>query len=177
MKQKNNQNKLDKYLDVTGWKDLVKNRHIILDTDFIIKTIEYGAEDVFDEFEKQNARYCIIQPVELELLNVKENKVRAARSALLKIKNFLHITLHPVMFKNIKEIQRINAELGTYSSVTDMYLASCMDHFNNGQTLLLTGNAQDYPSPLFIREGYLILQDSKKIRTFCFLKINKDLLK
>ncbi len=164
---------VEPYLDITNWKEIVKDKHVLVDTNFLINALEYDASQIFEEFEKNNTNLCLIQPVKTELLSTQNHKDRSKRSQLLEKHKFIMLPLRQNIFDQLNDLQSVTASLGTYSSVTDLLLTSCMYSYGESYAFLLTANIKDYPFPLFTREGYIILQNEKNVRVYSLLKIDK----
>lgn len=156
-----------------NWQEVVKDKSILFDTNVFITTQQFGAEQLFTELQLLNVKMWIPAPVRTELLNINSKIDREKRIRLLLKYQVNQLKLTSDITDSIDKIQEAYSELNCYPSVVDLYLASYMLRLNNGITLLMTSNIKDFPSPLFSREGYITLQNSKSVITFCLLKINK----
>lgn len=157
------------------WDEILKNKHIIVDTDFFIDVLKYGAEAVFDRFEELGIKLCTIHLVKTELLRTQKPKDRVAIQKLLSERDVFEMPLiGEEFFQNVEKVQEKLATYDTYPSPTDLYLGAVISIYDSANTLLLTANIKDFPRPLFHRETYLMLQSDKKIKPFAFFSLNKD---
>ncbi len=137
----------------------------------------FKALNIFDKFKEIGCSNATIHPVRMELMRTNKGKDRAQRQALLDLYEFEDIPLnHPDMQNYIDRIRVFLENQERYPSPTDLYLASTISKYSRSNTLLLTGNTNDFPLPLFKRESFLILQNKYTYKLLSFIRIEGDVL-
>lgn len=172
------QNKIEPYLKkVSDWKTLIKDKHILFDTDAIVSIMKFEAEDILDDFKSQKAVCCYIDPVYIELMNTNSVQLRIKRQELLHTHSFNALPIRLINFDAVQDIQGWLSTFNIFPAPTDLYLAGILDHFvNSGSVILLTSNLSDFPYPLFKRKGYITLQANKNSKILSLLNFDKSLL-
>lgn len=157
-----------------SWKDVLKDKWLILDTNAIINFIKYGSDSNFiKKTKKLNITLLTLQPVILELYRTNNPADRIKRNKFLNHIEVLDITAD---LKTKSEYIQKKMWLENYfPEPTDLYLASAINKFSNGKTFLGTSNLDDFREPLFQRNGFITLSDNKSICTISLLSFNQTI--
>ena len=157
--------------EIISWKSKVKGRWVILDTDAIVSFITYQQEYILKELKDISAGLVLIHPVLLELMNTNSPSEKLARTKLLYDHEITELTLDNTILKHAYKL-RESLPLDCQPSPTDLYLGGTIGKYSSGNALLLTGNIKDFPYPTYIREGHLLLQNKKSVKTLTFLSLD-----
>lgn len=167
--------KIVPYLEsLSEWKDIVKNKHVLFDSDAIISLIEYEALSVFEVFKSLDVTNCYIHPVYTEILRTDKLSKRNFRQAIITNNDFAMLPLTINDFNKASQVQKWLSNTNCFPSPTDLYLSGKMAEFHHDRILLLSGNLRDFPFPLFNRVGGIVLQNNKQSRILSFLCVNHD---
>lgn len=161
--------------EVKGWKSIVKDKWLLVDSDAIISIIAFNQEYIFDELKALNVSLLYIHPVLLELMNTNSPATKLQRSKLLVDYDFTELSIKDTEMKSSAQIQR-SLPLTCQPSPTDLYLGSIIAKHNEKDRLLLTANIRDFPLPLYTREGHIILQSDTNIKTLTILCLDASKL-
>lgn len=161
--------------EVRGWKKIVPNKWIIVDSDALISIQSFGQEYIFDELKELGVSFVYIHPCLLELMSTNKSNDKLKRSKLLVDYGFEALPLTRTEIKLADQIQR-SLPLNCQPSPADLYLGGTLARHNNGNRLLLTANIKDFPSPLYTREGHILLQSDSHIKTLSLLCMDNSKL-
>lgn len=165
--------------DLTNCSEILKNRHLLFDTDAIISIVSFNSTAAMDELAQAHVANCIINPVKVELIRNSRGKEGSKRAAFLSAYSF--INLMPMM--NIKSVEDHVGRIQQWMfrndcdpSVTDLYLAAVLASYRNESLFLLTANLKDFPLPLFTRRSRIILESKKNLKVLSVLSFNHEAL-
>lgn len=111
-------------------KNIVSDKHILLDTDVIISVLAYDSDQIFDDLLAYNVTLCIIHPVLIELMNTSNKKDRRNRIILLDKLSLPRLSISKRILSISQDIQLYLQEINIYPSPTDMYLGSTLATFS-----------------------------------------------
>lgn len=169
------------YLEyIDSWKNIAKGKSIFLDSDAIISLLKFGADkSILEIFNNLKCNLWIINPVEIELKRTDSGKERFVRETFLvenNIPNYPFWQYNEIM-KMVDVIRFYMQNLRKYPSPTDLYLGASISKLSSTKnSLLLTGNTNDFPLPLFSREAHLILQNRFTYKILSFISVNQAIL-
>ena len=158
--------------ELPKWKDVVRRKHILFDTDAIVSILSFKAEDVFVDLKNVEVVNCFIHPVYVELFSTKRSIERASRLLILNNYKFRYLPLTKREFDNARRIQLWLTSRERFPAPTDLYLGGTLASFKPKSIFLLTGNISDFQHPLFKREAGIVLQSNKQSRILSFLSID-----
>lgn len=165
------------YCDYPRWQDVVKDKHLIVDSDVFISLFSFRAEDVFDELKRLGVTLAYIHPVYLELMNTDTAQEKLRRNALLSDYEFIELPLTVEEIKNAGLIQKsLPIGLKGRPSPTDYYLGVFLARYNNGSTYLLTSNVKDFPQPIFTRETFVPITNQTDFKAIWVVGIDSTKL-
>lgn len=160
--------------DLHSWRNVLKNKWLILDTNAIINLIRYDSNNDFIKKSKTfNITLLTLQPVVLELYRTNSPSDRIKRNKFLNHIQVLDITID--LKNKSEEIQKKMWLENYFPEPTDLYLASAIHKFSNGKTLLGTSNLDDFREPLFKRNGFITLSDNRSTCTISLLSFNQNI--
>ncbi len=165
------------YREFPDWKDVVKDKHILFDSDAIISIIAFKAQDLFDELKKLNVTFTYINPVLLELRETGSEKERLERNTVLSKYGFAELAITNNESSKAELIQK-SKPIGVKGnpSATDYYLGGTLARYAQSNTYLLTGNAKDFPMPLFTREAFIPLVNQTDVKALCVIGLDESKL-
>lgn len=169
---------MDKYvLEHPDIKKYLKDKHILFDTDAIISLCSYDSQDLLEVFNSISATNCFIDPILLELSSTNNPTEKIKRLELLYKYNFQQLPIDIKTFGFSKKIQdwQIGNRYFT-ASPTDLYIGATIARYDGGKVVLLTGNAKDFPYPLFKRVGHIILQNESSSKVILMIEIDLSIL-
>lgn len=174
--------KIPTYLDnINDWRDIVKDKSIILDSDTIIALLKFGAQgSILKTFKNLKCDLWTINPVEIELKRTDSSKERLERETFLVENNVITYPFwQQKEIMDMTDIVRLYLQnLRKYPSPTDLYLGASISKLSStNTTYLLTGNTTDFPLPLFKRDAHLILQNRFTYKILSFISADQDVLK
>lgn len=175
-----NMSTITPYLDnLEPWDKVVKNKHILFDTDAIISILEYNAISLCDKFKGLDVIFCLIHPVYVELLKTENAGKRIDRQTFLNDYKFIYLPLTIKEMDKAKDIQQYLLTSKSFTaSPTDVYLGGRLGTLSSGSIYLFTANLTDFPHPLFIRKAGIVLQSNKSCKILHLLQLdNKELSK
>lgn len=162
--------------EVPHWKNkLPKFSHILFDADAIITLMSFGAEGLIEELIREKFVLCFIEPVRTQLVATERGNQRADRLELLSECEFYRLPITEVMFQESRLVQQYLSRHNCFPDPTDLYLAGTLAI--NTNLFLATSNLKDFPTPLFIRKAFILLQGKKNTKVISLLEINKAILK
>lgn len=172
--------KLDPYLSQPkDWKQVLKGKHLLFDTDALISILAFKAESIFEDFKALDTKNCLIHPVYVELRRCDKEAEIFKRLQIIKEE---HFSILPLTKEEIGQTNLIQDWLSSRSkkpSVTDLYLGGFMarySHSSQKNIILLSGNISDFIFPLFKREASIILQNDRQSKLLHCLSLNSDIL-
>jgi len=162
------------YLATPDWKQVVRAKWLIFDTDAIISIIEFKAEDLFNSLKRLGCTFVYIHPVLLELMNTDTVQKRLQRGALLSEHEFTQLNITQTERNLSNRIQK-SLPLGVKSkpSSTDFYLGGTLAKYGQSQNaVLLTSNTKDFPMPIFPRLSFINLQNTTEVKAISVLGVD-----
>ena len=160
--------------EVQGWKALVPDKWVIFDADAIISILAFEQQFILDELKELGAKFVHNNPVMLELMNTDNPKEKLRRSKVIVDYDFVELPLHNEEIALASKIQE-SLPLKCQPSPTDLYLGgSLAKHRRN--SLLLTANIKDFPAPLYIRKGHILLQNDHRLKVLSLLSTDNTKL-
>lgn len=167
------------YSRSTNWKQLVKNKWLIFDTDAVISLIEFNATDVLEKMKSSRVVFSYIHPVLLEIMNTDSEKKAIERSELLDRYDFIQLPLTKNETNLATKIQNsLPVNLKCQPSATDFYLGGTLAKYaESKKAFLLTSNTKDFPQPIYTRENFIILTNAQDVKCISIIGVNtKELL-
>lgn len=158
----------------SDWRETVRGRWLLLDANAVILIAEFGADSIFSELESLSVTSCHIHPVLLELRNTNDLAARIARMDMVK-RYSVGLSFGTSELSKADQVQ-LALPPNCQPSAVDLYLAGTIARYSGNNMLLLTENLKDFPSPLFSREGYIVLQQNNKSRSLGLLSFNHSIL-
>jgi len=157
-----------------AWKTIVKDKHLLFDTDAVISILSFDAVALLNDLKKQGCTFTYIHPVYLELMRTNSPKEKLQRTRLLNDYGFSMLPLTVNEVDKAKQVQD-SMPVNVAPSPTDLYLAGTLARFSSHEgMLLLTSNLSDFPHPLFTRKIYLQLQNTRNVKVVSFLKFEPE---
>jgi len=158
-----------------GWRSVLGDKWLILDSDAVISILSNNQLYVFDEIKEAGVNLLYIHPVLLELMNTNSATDKLRRTKLLVDYDFTELPLTATEIRLAARIQK-SLPLKCQPSPTDLYLGGTLARHNNGNTFLLTANIRDFPMPIYSREGHVIIQTDFNLKTLTILSIDHSML-
>lgn len=161
------------YTEFPKWQDVVKGRHLIFDTDAIVSLLAFDAGDIFEELKKLGVTFNYTNSVLLELMATDSSKEKLARSDILNNYNFTELAMTVTEIENARRIQK-SWPIGVKGkpSVADLYIGGALAHYSHA--LLLTSNIKDFPMPIYVRKGFILLINQTDFKAICILEIDMN---
>jgi predicted nucleic acid-binding protein len=162
---------LQPYILHDGVLAQVRNKGLLLDSDFLITINKCGAEPLIDELVRNRTQLYVTHPVILEILNTNNSIERASLAQLITIRVAAgQIVKHPLTQNDFDFAEKIQASIpNAQPSVADFY-CGCL--LTKTDMYLITANIKDFPFPLFKREGYLTVQTNTSSKLFALIAID-----
>ena len=152
-------------------------KHLVFDNDALVSINDYNSESLLQEFVDAKSQLCYIDPVFIELSNTNNAKLRIQRQNILSRFKFSQLPISLVTSQRLRTLHSWLTMNSVFPSPTDIYLAGILDHFSlNQSVILVTSNIKDFPEPLFIKVGFIILHGEKSCKVLTLLKINPSVL-
>lgn len=163
------------YQDFPDWQEVVKDKHLIFDTDAIISLIAFEAEEVFGKLKKLGATLNFVNPVLLELMSTESSKEKLKRNSVLSYYGFNELPLTITELKNASRIQQ-SLPLGIKGnpSAADFYIGGALVHYSHAY--LLTSNIKDFPMPIFTRKAFIPLINKTDFKAICIVGLDSSKL-
>lgn len=162
------------YIDGNSWKDLIKSKKVIFDSDALITILDKQANDLIKIFEELKVLKCIIEPVKIEL-NATNNKLMQVERQDFILKNRFSSLPFPQkqaeFFKFINSVQLFLSDKKHSISVVDLFLIGYLHTYSD--SVLLTGNIQDFKFSIFKRIGIIVVQNNDGAKVLYLLTLNK----
>ncbi len=151
---------------------LLKESNVLFDADAVIKILHFKAEYILQKLQAVNACPVYTHQVYLELMITNNIKDRIARQIFLSQNNFELLShIIRVIPEKAAKLQEELHKLDCRPSPTDLYLGACLEQVATGSTTyLMTSNIKDFPSPVFEKAGFLILNGSKNVQVLTLIK-------
>jgi len=148
-----------------------ENSHLLFDTVAVDQLIHFEAYGVMKKLFESGAKFCYIHQVLLELMATDNAQKRIERQLFLSKYNFQKIThIDEVIRQFSMDLQELLHKLDCHPSPTDLYLGASLNSFTTiNKTYLVTGDAKDFPSPVYQKIGFIILSSNKHVRTLTVL--------
>lgn len=169
-------------LSAASCLEKIENTHVLFDTDAIIAILKFEALELFNEFKKAKVTNCIIHPVKMELLCTDNEVDRATRQSILDSYDFFELPFRPDVFQKAEKLVRMmmrqskksgGTRKGFSASPIDLYQGAVLSSYSQGKISLLTGDAKDFPYPIYDRISHFILQNHTNRRILSFLQLEK----
>lgn len=162
------------YLDTPAWKDVVRNKNLIFDTDAIISILAFAGEVILDEAIDLGCTFAYVSPTVLELMATDSGKEQLRRADLLQKYSFAEIPLTSTEITNALRIQRsIPINIKGKPSPVDYYIGGALlKYVQNGNTYLLSSNVKDYPQPIYTRESFIPLINQTDFKAISIISLD-----
>lgn len=162
------------YLDTPEWKEVVRGKNLIFDTDAIISILAFNGIKILDEANSLGCTFSYVSPTTLELMSTDSGAEKLRRADLLKKYSFAELPLTPTEIKNALRIQRsIPINIKGKPSPVDYYIGGALlKYVQNGNTYLLTSNVKDYPQPIYTRESFIPLINQTDFKAISVISID-----
>lgn len=144
---------------------------LLFDSCVIINILKLHAQTILDELVECECSFAYIHPVLVELNRADNSEDRIIRSGLLDQYQFVELPLHKVgLLSKAKEIQEELHVHNCHPEPEDIYLGATVATTGLGELYLLTTNQKDFPLPVFVREGNILIQNTKRVMPISLIK-------
>lgn len=162
------------HLDIPD-KKILQRQNVLFDANSLINIIDYDAYDLLEKLRVDyKVTFATIHPVLVELYNSNNSPLRAQRQLLIDRYEFVVMPLDKNNFDHARKIQVWDSKVDCFPAPTDLYLGSILYQYSRSaeKVLLLTGDLKDFPRPLFVRTGHIVLLSEKSSLLLTLLSIN-----
>lgn len=160
-----------------NFNDLVKDRWLLWDTCALVRVTDCESDGFMERLGSLVAGNVTIKPVLLELSATKDQRLAFKRAGYAEkyITNILRTNMDG---KNDRtsEIQELLPSKSQPGAV-DLMIASTLAQYGlDKRMLLVTENIQDFPEPLFKKEGFFMISSDLKSYGLTLLSIDLSIL-
>lgn len=151
---------------------LLSKKHpinIIIDNNFLIDAVRHPEKfaSIIKSILDCNVQLITIDAVLIEYYKGSNNKEDISRKEA--VLNSLNLTVVPTdknIAQNGLELAVVYQHNGKGVSVTDYYLAGALMKYNKSHACLLSRDHSDFPSSIFKKEAYLVVDYERSVQTF-----------
>jgi predicted nucleic acid-binding protein len=159
----------EKILIPPDFHQILRNKHILLDTSFFIDYSNHSSAffDFTIEAKTNDITFVTNVPVVTEFTKGSENAEKfAEKTALVNTIIDYLLPIPPSVFTHeLPSIVEKYGKSGATCSVTDMILASQIKMHAN-DLFLVTKNPNDFPSKVFVLKTYFLLQLNRALQVY-----------